>query len=195
MCRFLSRLRSMSSTCGEIEIFPILLLRLPSSSFLFENTRERERASEREGKRKEKIPLIDRFSLSYTRIHWIESALQIMINTWFICSALVESLKTKCSEKRENKFSPSISKQIKRRILDPFKALLSNEMTYWLSLEFLFCVCAYGRLDIPTHSLRKSRFLLFQRERKSVVLKKELFLDSERLSFTVNFNQVSCSHF
>jgi hypothetical protein len=30
---FFPWLRSMSSTCGEIEIFPILLIRLPSSSF------------------------------------------------------------------------------------------------------------------------------------------------------------------
>ncbi len=43
--------------------------------------------------RKEEIPSIDRFSLSYTRIHLIQSTLQIMINTWFICSASLESLK------------------------------------------------------------------------------------------------------
>jgi len=53
----------MGSTCGEIEIFPILLIRLPSSSFYF---KLRVKAKEKEN-RKEKIPLIDRFfALSHT---------------------------------------------------------------------------------------------------------------------------------
>jgi len=93
--RFLFWFRSMSSTYGEIEIFPILLLRLPSSSFYLKRKRKKK-------KRKDTLNW-SFFTFVYPRIHLIRSALQIVINTCFIYFGFVRNMKTKMQQQtREN---------------------------------------------------------------------------------------------